>query len=155
MKRVRYVLLFSLILSIMTGCSAGDDLLSALPGYSSSEYYTTGGFQDYTDYAKYTYDSLSQEDIIATGYFVTMTEADIPNILSYIENFEGWVEIVGGEVEENYDFDKSILSEGDFFYIKTKEGEPIGQSTYGKFDNYSIYFLDVESSVLYYFHSNI
>ncbi len=39
--------------------------------------------------------------------------------------------------------------------IETKEGKPIGDSFYGKYDNYSVYFFDTDSCVLYYLHSNI
>ena len=73
----------------------------------------------------------------------------------FIEDFEGWVEACGGELKENYDFDKTIITDGDFFYIDTKEGESIGQGTYGKFDNYSVYYFDVDAQILYYFHNNI
>ena len=47
------------------------------------------------------------------------------------------------------------ISEGDYVLIETKEGKPIGDSFYGKYDNYSVYFFDTDSCVLYYLHSNI
>ena len=70
-----------------------------------------------------------------------------------VENFEEWVAVVGGELEENYDFDASAVSEGDYFYIDTKY-DPAGLY-HGKFDHYTIYIFDVEQMTLYYFHSNI
>ena len=54
-----------------------------------------------------------------------------------------------------YDFLNDYISEGDYFYIKTKEGEKIGNSYYGKYDNYTIYFFDTDQNILYYIHSNM
>ena len=57
---------------------------------------------------------------------------------------------------DEYDFDTSVINEGDYVKIVTKEGQPInGDSTYGKYDNYSIYFFDIETLTLYYIHNNI
>ena len=56
---------------------------------------------------------------------------------------------------EEYDFDDSCISAGDYFYIKTKEGEAIGNSKYEKFDDYYVYFYDTELATLFYIHSNI
>jgi len=54
-----------------------------------------------------------------------------------------------------YDFDINTVSEGDYVRIKTKEGKKIGNGKYSKFDNYTIYFYDIQSNTLYYIHSNI
>lgn len=70
------------------------------------------------------------------------------NVINYFYNFE--------QLEkENYDFNCNNINEGDYYYIKTKEGEKIGDSKYDKYDNYSIYLYDIESHTLYYIHSNI
>ncbi len=130
-------------------------VIVSLPDYESEEFYTNDGFQDYTDYAKYTYDNITIQDLESSEYFTLITADDVEEILLYIDDFEGWVETCGGELKENYDFEKSIVSEGDFFYIETKEGEPIGQRTYRKFENYDVYYFDVDAQILYYFHNNI
>ncbi len=130
-------------------------VISSLADYESKEFYTSGGFQDYTDYAKYTYDNIKIQDLETSEYFTKTTADDIEEILLHIDDFEGWVETCGGELKENYDFDKTIVTVGDFFYIETKDGEPISQGTYGKFDNYSVYYFDVDAQILYYFHNNI
>lgn len=132
-----------------------ESVIASLPDYESKEFYTIDGFQDYTDYAKYTYDNISIHDLESSEYFSIVTSDDVEEILLYIDDFEGWVEACGGELKENYDFDKYIVSEGDFFYIETKEGEPIGQRTYRKFENYDVYYFDVDAQILYYFHNNI
>ena len=130
-------------------------VIASLPDYESKELYTNDGFQDYTDYAKYTYDNISIQDLESSEYFTITTADDVEEILLYIDDFEGWVEACGGELQENYDFDKSIVSEGDYFCIETKEGEPIGQRTYRKFENYDVYYFDFDTQILYYFHNNI
>lgn len=131
-------------------------VISSLPDYESKEFYTNeDAFQDYTDYAKYIYDNITIQDLKSSEYFTITTSDDVEEILLHIDDFEGWVEACGGELKENYDFDKSIVSEGDFFYIETKEGEPIGQRTYRKFENYDVYYFDVDAQILYFFHNNI
>ena len=132
-----------------------NSVISSLPDYESKEFFTSGGFQDYTDYAEYIYDNITIEDLKSSEYFTITTADDVEEILLHIIDFEAWVEACGGELKENYDFDKTIVTEGDFFYIDTKDGKPIGQGTYGKFDNYSAYYFDVDAQILYYFHNNI
>ena len=132
-----------------------DLIITTLPDYNNKEFYTSGGFQDFTDYAKYFYDNITAKDLESSEYFTMTTADDVEEILLHIDDFEGWVDVCGGELKENYDFDKSVINDGDFFYVKTKYEEPIGQSTYGKFDNYSVYYFDFETQILYYFHNNI
>ena len=59
------------------------------------------------------------------------------------------------ELAENYAFDKTLVDENDYVYIDTKEGEGEGAASYGRFENYSVYFIDISTNTLYYFHSNI
>ena len=163
MKKICIILLavvlgIGLLLSMMFFgflYSHQNSVISSLPDYESNEFYTNGGFQDYTDYAKYIYDNITIQDLKSSEYFTITTVDDVEEILLHIDDFEGWVEACGGELKNNYDFDKTIVTEGDFFYIETKDGDPIGQGTYGKFDNYSVYYFDVDAQILYYFHNNI
>lgn len=155
MKKLGFLLLSIMLLIGLCGCTYQDPVLASLPDYKSEEFYTSGGFQDFTDYAKYAYDSITVENLESSKYFTVTASVDVEEILLHIDNFEEWVKTIGGELKENYDFDRSVVTEGDFFYIKTKDGEPIGQGTYGKFDNYSVYYFDVDAQILYYFHNNI
>lgn len=153
------ILLCALILSLL-GCASSDAVIDSLPTYQDMVMYTEGGFQDYTDYAIYSYGDLDEPALDNSKYFLKITSDDIENILSYIDNFEQWVEVFKSgsdesELATHYAFDESIIGENDYIYIRTKEGAPIGNSTYGKFDNYSIYFFDVDTNTLYYFHNNI
>ena len=157
MRRFGFAILIVILLFSLCSCTdyAHKDLvLSDLPDYINKEYHTSGAFQDFTDYAKYTYNSVTAETLKSSKYFTEVSSEDIEEILLHIDNFEKWVKI-NEEIKENYDFDKSIVTAGDFFYIKTKFGEPIGQETYGKFDNYSVYYFDIDTQTLYYFHNNI
>lgn len=126
-----------------------DAILASLPDYERKEFYTSGGFQDYTDYAKYTY-NISETPLIQNPYFRSVDAADIPEILAYIENFEGWVDICHDFPREEYDFDTARVEAGDYFYILSEYEEPDK-----KFWNYDLYYFDLESGILYYFHNNI
>ena len=149
------ILMLSLCSCLYVDYTYRDAVIASLPKYTSEVFYTSGGFQDYTDYAKYTYDSIPIENFETSEYFSAVTEKDVEEILLYLENFESWVETVGGELKDNYDFDKTVVRVGDFFYIETKYGQPIGDGTYDKFDNYDIYYFDIDAQILYYLHNNI
>lgn len=155
MKKTITLLCILLCLAAPAGCGGEDAVISALPKYRSMELCTTGEFQDFTDYGVFTYDSLTAGDLESTGYFTEVTAADSEEILAHIKNFEEWVAVIGGELEEAYHFDKSAVSAGDYCYIDTKYGQPIGNSTYDKFDHYTVYFFDMQTQILYYFHNNI
>ena len=150
MKRIALIWLALVLAGILCGCSYKDPVIESLIKYESKEFYTSGGFQDYTDYAKYVYTSAAVQDLEDSEYFRLMTAEDVEEILSYIDNFEMWVEIIGGDLQGNYDFNKGVISEGDFLCIKTGGGAYSGQ-----FDSYSVYFFDTEAQTLYYFHNNI
>ena len=126
-----------------------DSIIQSLPDYESKEFYSSGGFQDYTDYSKYTY-RIYETELRNNPYFLQVTEADIPEILSYIENFEGWAEISSDFPQEAYDFDASQITAGDYFYILTRYEEPEKM-----FWNYNVYYFDLSAGILYYFHNNI
>ena len=126
MKKLGLLLLTLTLLLSLCGCSYQDPVLASLPDCKSKVFYTSGGFQDSTDYAKYTYESVTAQDLKESKFFSETTTDDVEEILLHIDNFEDWVETIGEELKDNYDFDKNIVSEGDFFYIKTKAGEPIG-----------------------------
>ena len=126
-----------------------DPILDSLPKYEKKEYYTSGGFQDFTDYAKYTY-QISESEIIQSETLFPVMEEDIPTILKYVEHFEGCVDVYQDFPSESYDFEKSMVSTGDYFFIYNKYGEP--EMT---FWDYNLYYFDVDTSILYYFHTNI
>lgn len=124
--------------------------MNSVGKYESCGFYTHGEFQDYTDYAKYSYSSV---DFTDNKYFQQVTADNKVSILKYIENFERWIETIkshdsNDELVICYDFDISIISSGDYYYIDD-------DSRYTEFENYDIYFFDSETNMLYYFHNNI
>lgn len=127
----------------------GDPVIESLPKYSAKEYYSSGGFQDTTDYAKYTY-HISAEDLQNNKYLIPVESTDVPQIIAYIEDFEEWVSVSQEFPSDSYDFDKEIVSIGDYFYIFNQY-----QEADKAFWNYDVYYFDLETLTLYYFHSNI
>lgn len=144
--------LFSLVLVVsLAGCSIPkDDVLDSLGKYESKQFFTSGGFQDFIDYAKYCFDSVDFSD---NSYFQIITESSRENLEAHIDDFENWVQAVrdtdaDNEVVVNYDFDRSVISDTDYIYI-------YDDPDYPEFGNYNVYYFDVETNILYYFHNNI
>ena len=145
------------VFGLSTGTGDAGDAVRSLGPYITREYHTGGGIQDHTDYAKYAYSDAPIED---SQYFIQMDEAAVSELDSYIDNFEGWVAAIAAsdlknEFVVNYDFDRGAVNAGDYCCIFDREGDPIGQSEYRKYESYSFCFFDMESSTLFYFHSNI
>ncbi|MBQ8146971.1 MAG: hypothetical protein IJ039_09325 [Clostridia bacterium] len=136
-------------------------VISTLGEYEKEEFYSSGGFQDYTDYGKYYFSEVPS--IEENEYFKSVTEADIEVLNGYIDDFDNWVNLISEnpsnkddqELVKNYDLDRTIINEGDLFYIYDKMGEPIGESQYEQYESYDVYIFDIESCVLYFFHNNI
>lgn len=159
MKRFFPVVLIALLIAgmLFTGLvvglsllfSAEDAVWESLPDYESEEFYSSGGFQDFTDYGKYTY-RIYETELMENPYFSRITEEDIPEILEYIENFEGWVEACDDFPKEKYDFDAASMEAGDYFCLLNRYEEPEK-----RFWDYDLYYFDLETGILYYFHSNI
>lgn len=150
MKRIAWILYICFSVFCMNGCSVQSDIPR---GYvSKEEYFDKNGWQDFTDYCKYYYSSTP---VMEDSQYRMITESDVEDIKGYFSDFQRWME-AANRMEE-YDFDESCITAGDYVRIRTKEGKPIGSEghTYGKYDNYTLYFLDVDSNVLFYIHSNI
>ncbi len=120
---------------------------------SCVEHFDPNGTQDFTDYCKYIYGADGAEVFDSRSEYSPVTDADVENVIGYFENFSEWMSVEKRSAE--FDFDASCINAGDYWYIDTMEGRPIGNSEYGKYDNYSVYYFDVESGTLYYIHTNI
>ena len=154
MKLCKIFILLLLMSQLLTGCGEDDFVVLSLPAYTHREYYTEGGFQDFTNYGVYYLEPFEEKKLEENPYFEKV--ADPEDLCSYIDNFEGWI-TAGSELAAHYHFDKTCIDVSDYVYIDTKEGDPIGNGghTYRKFDHYNVYFFDLDSWTLYYFHSNI
>ena len=150
MKKAKYLSLLIMIFILLTSCSAAPKYVPN--GFTKSEeHFDKDGFQDYTDFCIYTYDSA--DCFINNSNYSIITDNDIENLKCYFDNFQGWMETE--ERLNEYSFDSNSISLGDYFHIETKEGEQIGGGKYAKYDNYDVYFFDIETMTLYYIHNNI
>lgn len=117
------VCLIIFILSI-TACLAPEDkVLASLGKYEKEEYFSSGGFQDFTDYAKYQYSSAAVE---GNRYLKKINETALDTINMYLDDFENWIRLdeeadASSEVVVNYDFDRAIIDSEDYFYIDSEE----------------------------------
>lgn len=124
------------------------EVIKSIGNYEQVDYYSNDGFQDYTDFAIYTYEEPNVEN---SDYFIRF--ADTNELNTYLDNFENWVDLSKGtEIYENYNFDRSILDDEDYYYISDKY---MTDDFYSKFDNYDFYIYDYQTKTLHYFHNNI
>ena len=147
MKKL-FVLVFVVFVVLMSGCSVPtDEVLESLGEYKSEQYFTSGGFQDYTDYAKYTYKDVDFSNNI---YFSEISTESSENLITHIKDFEKWVELLeeDNEVALAYDFDSSVISNNDYLYI-------YDDPDYPELGYYDVYYFDNDTMTLYYFHNNI
>ena len=89
-----------------------------------------------------------------------MTAESKNELLGYIDNFENWVNVKREDDDDNalvvnYHFSRADIDESDYLYIYDREGKPIGDGAYSKYDYYNVYFFDSQTTTLYYFHNNI
>ena len=120
MKRLMTIVLVAAVLLGLCSCSYVDPIVNLLSAYKNRDFYTSGGWQDYTDYAKYYYEDIDAQILRQTGRFREVTEEDISTIMHYIVDFENWVEVIGGELKTNYDFDKTMIRTGNFLFYPVK-----------------------------------
>ena len=159
MKRIKstaIILSLIILISTLSSCTAPEDkVLNSLGEYKSREFYTEGAFQDYTDYAKYYYDSV---DFTDNEFFSKIRQADIDVLNEHLDDFESWIETYRGgdatrEIVVNYDFDRSIIDSEDYLYIDSEKHT--WDDSYTSLVNYDVYFFDTQTNTLYYFHNNI
>ncbi len=154
----RFVISFLCIivsLFILSSCTVPEDkVLLSLGAYKEIAYYSEGGIQDFTDYAKYSFESSNLDN---NDFLKQINPDSKADFIEYIEDFEKWVEVApeSSEVVINYDFDKSIISDDDYLYIYDAYADTTREIYDEKFLDYDVYFYDCETNILYYFHNNI
>lgn len=118
--------------------------LKELPRYKDKEIYSVDNFTDCTDYAKFTYRNVSDEDLKSAESFRKTDKEKMDEILNYITEYESFINNINGmdEVKNAYDFDKAVVNESDY-YRMTKNGDG---------SVIALYYFDMESQLLYYFH---
>lgn len=147
-----------LVISVLSfaSCKAPEDkVIKSLGKYDHHVIYTEGGFQDYTDYAKYYYTSAN---VSGNEYLSKIQETDFDKINEHLDDFEEWIQTfkntdASREIVVNYDFNREIIDTEDYIYIDSEKTTwSTGHTSLVKYD---VYFFDTQSSVLYYFHNNI
>ena len=119
-------------------------VVSSLGKYTDKTFYTCGGFQDFTDYAKYSFQSVDSKKLEDNAYFQPVSTGNMDTLLAFILDFEGWIGVhEGSELAANYDFQRDHIDPEDYFFLQ------------GDLDSYNLYFLDSQTNMLYYFHNNI
>ena len=65
-------------------------VIASLPKCNDSECYYGDGFQDYTDYCKYYYNSKNKimENMENSQYFKAVSADDVEELKSYFDNFQ-------------------------------------------------------------------
>lgn len=123
----------------------------------SVQRYSVSGFGDSTDYGIYTFPGASPGE---SEYFKPVTAESKTELLGYIDEFEQVIDSLrdgdeGADLVNNYRFSRADIDESDYLYIYDREGKPIGDGVYSKYDSYNVYFFDSQTTTLYYFHNNI
>lgn len=157
MKKLLAIILALCVFALpLASCAAWEDKVAASLGeYDKCEFFTSGGFQDYTDYAKYYYTS---SNVTENKYLKEIKETDVETLNIYLDDFEGWVETIRKSepfsgVVVNYDFERKIIDAEDYFYIDSEEHT--WRDGHTSLVNYNVYLFDTQTQVLYYFHNNI
>jgi len=75
---------------------------------------------------------------------INYLDVDYDFIKGYFKDTQKWININANL--DDFDFDYEAITMGDYYYLDLKESG---------YNNYNLYFYDVENHVLYYIHSNI
>jgi hypothetical protein len=144
MKRFLIVLL-CLLLILLTACKVQDNHIP--DSYKDKdEYFDTEGFADFTDFCKYYYDANADTHFASMSEYQAVTDEDKGKLTGYFNDFVSWIAL-RKDCLDQYNFDpKTYITVGDYYYIKTKEGQ---------YTNYTVYYYDTETHTLYYIHNNI
>lgn len=157
-RRIAIIAAMCLLVLSLSACTfkSKDPVIASLGKAMSVQRYSVSGFGDSTDYGIYTFTGAKPED---SEYFKPVTVESKNELLGYIDNFENWVNVTREDDDntlfENYHFSRADIDESDYLYISDRDGEPIGDGVYSKYDSYNVYFFDSQTTTLYYFQNNI
>lgn len=156
MKKFVSLLIVIILMFSLVSCKPPEDkILVSLGEYKDYVFNSKGDFQDYTYYAKYYYSSTN---IDKNEFFTKIKQSDFTKINEHLDDFESWIETfkdgdASHEIVVNYDFDRSIIDTEDYIYIDSEKHTWSDGDT--SLVNYDLYFFDIQTLVLYYFHNNI
>ncbi len=143
MKRTLLIILSISLVFAFTACTTQNDkVLRSLGKYTKICFETHGGTQDYTDYAKYQFESPALED---NPYLKKIDDSSLASFKNHLDVYEPFIYNYCFDI--HYDFVRGFISDTDYIYI-------YDDPSYPEYGNYSIWFYDFETNILYYFHSN-
>ena len=140
---VKKALLILLCIFLLTGCGMPQDRRIPEGYILAQEFRDPQGGQDYTDFCIYVYES--DEGFRCDPHYRRMTQADTETAAYFAADFRNWMELEG-RLEE-FTFDESCISTGDFYFLRADEEHPTW--------DYTLFYLDTESLTLYYMHTNL
>jgi len=141
-KSISLVLLSIIMLVNLSGCSGDENkTILDLPEYSHREMYDDGGWQDILVFNKYYYDNIDKYILNDSRYLQKITADNIEEVNEYVVDFEKWIEASNDKTKAHYDFDKSMIEKGDYYYIEDDRPD---------IESFTVYYFDVESQLLYY-----
>lgn len=142
-------LIIHFIVFNLTYVSPQQEVIESIGKSECEVYYSNNGFQDYTDFAIYTY---TDADIEKSDYFNKTYSQN--KLDSYLSDFEKMVSSYNDDIEikKYYNFDRSVIDSEDYIYIYDKADD---EELYSQYIYYDIYIFDIQTEKLYYFHNNI
>lgn len=155
-NKVASILHISLLMMVLSACNTvTNKVVNSLGNFKKYEYYSEGGFQDYTDYAKYYFDSV---DFTSNKYFKSIQPTDLMLLNEHLDDFENWIEYYKREdalskLVIHYDFNRSCIDDNDYLYICSQKYDLDNGKT--EIVSYDVYFYDCQTNILFYFHNNI
>lgn len=152
MKRFVCIIIASFM--ALTLCACHNDIPK---GYvECEEFFENDAIMDHTDFAMYVYPSAEvfEKNLKLDLYELTEDdEADIELVKDYISFIEEMLE--SGDRADEFKFDYDCIGSGDLVKLNTREGQKETEnSTYGKYDDFDMYFFDKETLTLYFFHND-
>ncbi len=138
-----------LSLLLLSSCSVPYPVIDSLGENCTGTIWHEDSFQDFTDYGKFHCPGVSAEQLERNAYFSAVTQENLPMLQGYLENFASWIALMEDDQEPkiHYDFSADVVNPGDYFCLEEKGPQP--------YTNYDLYYFDLETQTLYYFHSNI
>lgn len=117
MKKIVIIVLVCLILyfGIRKLGTYKDEFI--LDGYIDEYVLDTGAGIDFSTYSKYYYDEAMDQKFIDSGWYHKVEEENVKYLSEYFDDIKKAFEYLG--MDDEYDFDNSIIIVGDYFVIKT------------------------------------
>jgi len=154
-KIIALIVVISALMLVLSACTAPEDeVLNSLGEYKSCEFYNKTVFADFTDYAKYYFDSV---DFTDNKYFTKIKQSDLDNLNAHLDDFEEWIKLYREnegaiEIVVHYDFDRAVIDCDDYLYIYSEQGDPWEDGNI-VFYYYDVCFYDTQTNTLYRFKS--